>query len=152
MCKLYNLSDYSISTLVQLTIFLGFENTFYSLLYSISDSRGLEYIYAANNKQKHPQASIYLNGQRVKMTIDKGSSINVAGKQTFRQLRDIRPQPTSMKDYLLNSTTPVKMEGKFRVLAESKHKFTVATVYVTSDNGGCLVLKQHKNWDTWVFI
>ena len=31
------------------------------------------------------------------------------------------------------------MEGKFRVLAESKHKFAVATIYVTSDDGGCLL-------------
>ena len=31
------------------------------------------------------------------------------------------------------------MEGKFRVLAESKHKFTVATAYVTSDDGGYLL-------------
>ena len=44
-----------------------------------------------------------------------------------------------MKAYPFLSTTPVKMEGKFRVLAESKHKFAVATVYVTSDDGGCLL-------------
>ena len=31
------------------------------------------------------------------------------------------------------------MEGKFRVLAESKHKIVVATIYVTSDDGGCLI-------------
>ena len=31
------------------------------------------------------------------------------------------------------------MEGKFRALAESKHKFTVATIYVTTEDGGCLL-------------
>ena len=31
------------------------------------------------------------------------------------------------------------MEGKFCVLAESKHKFTVGTLYVISDDGGCLL-------------
>ena len=31
------------------------------------------------------------------------------------------------------------MEGKFRALVESKHKFTVATIYVTSEDGGCLL-------------
>jgi hypothetical protein len=31
------------------------------------------------------------------------------------------------------------MEGKLRALAESKHKFTVATIYVTSEDGGCLL-------------
>ena len=73
------------------------------------------------------------------MTIDTGSNINVVDKHTFQQLRDIRLQPTSVKAYLFNSTTPVKMERKFRVLAESKHKFTVAIVYVTSDDGGCFL-------------
>ena len=73
------------------------------------------------------------------MTIDAGSSINVVDKQPFQQLRDIRLQPTSVKAYPFNSSTLVKMKGKFRVLAESKHKFTVATVYVISDDGGCLL-------------
>ena len=31
------------------------------------------------------------------------------------------------------------MEGKFRALAESKHKFAVATIYVTIEDGGCLL-------------
>ena len=72
------------------------------------------------------------------MTIDTRSSINVVDKQTFQQLRDIRLQPTFVKACPFNSSTPVKMEGGFCVLAESKHKLTVATVCVTSDDGGCL--------------
>ena len=43
-----------------------------------------------------------------------------------------------MKAYPFNSKT-VKMEGKFRVQTESKHKFTVATIYVTSDYGDCFL-------------
>ena len=73
------------------------------------------------------------------MTIDTGSSINVIGKNTFAKLRNIQLKPTSVKAYPFNSDKPVKMEGKFCALAESKHKFTVATIYVSSEDGGCLL-------------
>ena len=42
---------------------------------SNSDSESTEYCYAVNNKQKHPRTYVSINGQRVKMTIDTGSSI-----------------------------------------------------------------------------
>ena len=106
---------------------------------SNSDSDPTEYCYAVRNKQKHPQTSVSINGQRIKMTIDTGSSINVIDKNTFAKLRNITLKPTSVKAYPFNSDKPVKMEGKFRALAESKHKFTVATIYVTSEDGGCLL-------------
>ena len=106
---------------------------------SNSDSAPTEYCYAVRNKQKHPQTSVSINGQRIKMTIDTGSSINVIDKNTFAKLRNITLKPTSVKAYPFNSDKPVKMEGKFRALAESKHKFTVATIYVTSEDGGCLL-------------
>ena len=80
-----------------------------------------------------------INGQRIKTTIDTGSSINVIDKNTFAKLRNIKLKPTSVKAYPFNSDKPVKMEGKFRALAESKHKFTVATIYVTTEDGGCLL-------------
>ena len=73
------------------------------------------------------------------MTVDTGSSINVIGKNTFAKLRNIKLKPTSVKACPFNSGKPVKMEGKFRPLADSKHKFTVATIYVTTEDGGCLL-------------
>ncbi|XP_046858634.1 uncharacterized protein K02A2.6-like [Xenia sp. Carnegie-2017] len=106
-----------------------------------SSDNNSEYCYAVcnNNKPKRPETSISLNGLYVRMTIDTGSSINIIDKKTFRKFRNTELEPTSVKAYPFNSKTPVKMEGKFRVLAESKHKFTVATIYVTSDDGGCLL-------------
>ena len=106
---------------------------------SNSDSESTEYCYSVNNKQKHPRTSVSINGQRVKITIGTGSSINVIDKNTFAKLRNIELKQTSVKAYPFNSDKPVKMEGKFRALAESKHKFTVATIYVTSEDGGCLL-------------
>ena len=73
------------------------------------------------------------------MTTDTGSSINVIGKNTFAKLRNIKLRPTSVKAYHFNSDKLVNMEGKFRALAESKHKFTVATIHVTSEDGGGLL-------------
>ncbi len=73
------------------------------------------------------------------MTIDTGSSINVIDKTTFASLQNLELKRTSVKAYPFNAEKPVKMEGKFRALVESKHKFTVTTIYVTSEDGGCLL-------------
>ena len=58
---------------------------------SSSDSETPEYsyMYAVDNKQKHPQTSLAINGQHIKMTIDTGSSIDVIGKTTFASLQDL---------------------------------------------------------------
>lgn len=84
-----------------------------------SDSNSFAY-----TKQKRPKTSISPNGQRMQMTIDTGSSINVIDKNTLQKLGNIQLQSTSVNAYPLNSKTPVKMEGKFQVLAESKQAYT----------------------------
>jgi hypothetical protein len=63
----------------------------------------------------------------------------VIDKNTFAKLRNIELKQTSVKAFPFDSDKPAKMEGKFRALAESKHKFMVATIYVTSEDGGCLL-------------
>ena len=106
---------------------------------SESESDSSEYCYSLDNKQKNPQENILLNGFRMKMTVDTGSSINVIDKNTLRKIRNVKLKSTSVKAYPFNSKTPVRMEGKFRALVKSKDKFTVATIYVTSEDGGCLL-------------
>ena len=44
-----------------------------------------------------------------------------------------------IKAYPFNSKEPVKMKGKFQTTVESRKKITVATIYVTAENGGCLL-------------
>lgn len=61
--------------------------------------------------QKHP---------RVKMIIDIGRTINLTNKNTFQK-------------------QCIHHQKHIRVLAESKHKFTVATIHVISGEVGCLV-------------
>ena len=46
---------------------------------------------------------------------------------------------TNIKALPFHSTTPVKMKGKFQTTIESRKKMTVATIYVTADDGGCLL-------------
>ena len=48
---------------------------------SSSDNESTGYCYAVNNTQKHPQSSVSINGQGIKITIDTGSNINVIGKK-----------------------------------------------------------------------
>ena len=104
-----------------------------------SESDSSEYCCFFYNKQNNPLADILLNGFRMKMTADTGSSINVIDKNTLRKIQNAKLKSTSVKAYPFNSKTPVRMEGKFRALVESKHKFTVASIYVTSEDGGCLL-------------
>ena len=65
----------------------------------ISDREPMEYCYAVNYKQKHPQSSVSIKGQRIKMTIDTGSSINVIGNNTIAKLHNIKLKPTFVKAY-----------------------------------------------------
>ena len=44
---------------------------------SESESDSSEYCYSLDNKQNNPQEDILLNGFRMKMTVDTGSSINI---------------------------------------------------------------------------
>ena len=53
-----------------------------------------------------------------------GLGINVIDKTTFARLQNLELKRTSRK---------------FHALVESKHKVTVAVIYVTSEDGGCLL-------------
>lgn len=81
---------------------------------------------------------ISLNGQMVNFTIDTGSSINVISQAVCQKLKDIELQKTNIKAFPFNSKKPVQMKGKFQSTLETKRKLTVATIYVTADDGGCL--------------
>jgi hypothetical protein len=75
----------------------------------------------------------------VPRTFIEDCSINVIDKNTFAKLRNIELKQTPVKAYHFNSDKQVKLEGKFRGLAELKHKLSVATIYVTPEDGGCLL-------------
>ena len=102
----------------------------------------MEYCYALETKPKlsKPQLNIRVNGNVINFLIDTGSSMNVISKTIYEQkLKDIPLHKTSLNALPFTSTTPVPLKGKFQATLEAKHQFHVATIYVTADDGGCLL-------------
>ena len=75
----------------------------------------------------------------MKFTVDTGSTINIIDENTFKQLQNINLQKTHVRAYPFNSSEPVQMTGKFDTLIESRKRLTVATIYVTAQDGGRLL-------------
>ena len=97
------------------------------------------YCYAVGTGSKtHPKVSSLVNGFNLRFLIDTGSSINVIDYDTFQQLNGIELE-RNIKAITFNSKEPVKMKGKLETTMESTLKLTVATVYVTEKDGGCLL-------------
>ena len=105
-----------------------------------SESSDSEYCYAVNTKQsKSPITKLTINNQKVTFTVDTGSTINIIDENTFKTLGHINLKKTNIKAYPFNSTESVKMKRKFQTLVESRKRITVATIYVTEQDGGCLL-------------
>ena len=100
-----------------------------------------QYCYATTTKKEteQPTTKVKIQGSKIKMTVDTGSTINVIDLDTFRKMDSVCLQPTNVKAYPFNSKKPVRFAGKFETLVESKRKFTLATIYVTQEKGGCLM-------------
>ena len=76
------------------------------------------------------------------MTVDTGATINVLNHRTFDQMTNINLQPTNVKAFAYNTTTPVKFLGKFEAAIETKRRYVVAMFYVVQNaksTGGCLL-------------
>ena len=98
------------------------------------------YCYSVNNtKAQNPYTKLKINNRNVKFTVDTGSSINIIDQQAFEQLGHYTLSKTNIKAYAFNSNVPVKMNGKFTTIVESRRKITVTTIYVTKENGGCFL-------------
>jgi hypothetical protein len=105
-----------------------------------SSSDESSYCYAVKTTAKNnPTTKVTINKHQVKFTVDTGSTINVIDQATFKQLGPITLRKTRIKAYPFNGTVPVKMKGKFQTTVESRKKITVATIYVTEADGGCLL-------------
>ena len=77
--------------------------------------------------------------------MDTGSTIDVIDQDTFHKLPPVQLRKTKVKAYRFNKSEPVRMQGKFRMVLESRQKMTVAMIYVTEVNGGFLLQGQLKN-------
>ncbi len=90
-------------------------------------------------KSTQPKANIFIEGQRIPMTVDTGATINVIDWETFKKINSVHLEPTTVKAFAFNSSEPVKLAGKFETVLETQKRYAVATVYVTQGKGGCLL-------------
>ena len=98
------------------------------------------------NSNKPAKEILYVNvkmqGNKLRMTVDTGATINVLDHRTFDQMTNINLQPTNVKAYAYNTTTPVKFVVKFEAAIETKRRYSVTTFYVVQNaksTGGCLL-------------
>ena len=105
-----------------------------------------EYFYVVNSTKptkEIPYVNVKIQGNKLRMTVDTGATINVLrDRRTFDQMTNITLQPTNVKAYAYNNTTPVKFLGKFEAAIETKRRYAVATFCVVQDaklTGGCLL-------------
>ena len=87
----------------------------------------------------NPVVNLKICQRKVKFTVDTGSTINVIDQATFHKLPSVQLRKTKVKAYHFNTYEPVRMKGKFQTVLKSRRKMTVATIYVTEANGGCLL-------------
>ena len=99
-----------------------------------------DYCYTVSHgEKKHPKVNIFVNGINMRFLVDTGSSINVIGYETFQKLKSITLKRTTIQAFPFNSKEPVELKEKFETTMESGRKFTIATIYVTEKDGGCLL-------------
>ena len=89
------------------------------------------------NYNKVPITKLKINGRNGKFTVDTGSTINIIDDTKFKQLQNINLQKILVRAYPFNSSEPVQMTEKFDTLI--RERLTVATIYVTAQDGGCLL-------------
>ena len=89
-----------------------------------------------------PYINVKLQGNKLRMTVGTGATMNVLDRRIFDQMTNINLQPTNFKAYAYNTTTPVKFLGKFEAAIETKRRYPVATFYAVQDaqsTRGCLL-------------
>ena len=69
-----------------------------------------------------PDVNAKIQGRKLRMTVVTGATINVLDRRTFDQMTNINLQPTNIKAYAYNTTTPVKFLEKFEVAIETKRR------------------------------
>ena len=109
---------------------------------NVDSDSDFDYCYTVETKgyTSKPHMDISVNGQMINFLIDTGSSINVISNRIYMQkLTSVVLQKTNIKAMPFNSKTPVHLKGKFLATLETKRKINVATIYVTADDGGCLL-------------
>ncbi|CAB4044653.1 Hypothetical predicted protein, partial [Paramuricea clavata] len=116
--------------------------------YNTGDSDD-DYIYGIHSLDKSPRVNVTVDGHSFSTIVDTGATINVIDERTYKTLRGIFLQKTTMKAFAYNSTTPVPFLGKFTATVETRRKITAATFYVAqgSTSGNLLSLSTAQELD-----
>ena len=91
-------------------------------------------------KPKQPHTMVEVDGTKIEVLIDTGSSINVMDEHTFAKLKP-KPklQKTDTNVFAYGSETKLHIVGKFQANIETKYRITTALFYVTKGNFGNLL-------------
>ena len=91
-----------------------------------------------------------IQGNKLSMTVDTGATINVLDRRTFDQMANNNLQPTNVKAYAYNTTTPLKFLGKFEAAIETTRRSAVAIFFVVQDAKiDRRLLSKPKNLVSW---
>ena len=114
-----------------------------SLNSDYSDSDSSENCFTMSSKAKKiqnqtPVVNLQLNGVRIPFLVDTGATVNILSHHDFdsisaNQKREIPLRKTKTSVYAFGSQEPVKLQGKFDTVLESKRRIAAATVYVLKE-------------------
>jgi hypothetical protein len=104
-----------------------------------SDTSSEDYLYTVKNK-KTPSVRVKVCKHLFDATIDTGATINVIDQTTYSKMDRVNLKQTNIKAFAYNATEPVKFQGKFEAVIETRKRIAVATFYVAqTSNSGNLI-------------
>ena len=96
--------------------------------------------FDTESRKVKPKTNVTIKGQKIKMTVDSGASINVIDEDTFSKLKGIELHKTDVKAYTYGGKQPVRFLGKFSATIETRKSIAAADIYVIKEkNCGCLL-------------
>ena len=90
------------------------------------------YIFAVTSGKQWPHANIKVCDVPVQLMVDSGADVNILDTATYDRLSHLAPlKPTSVKIYPFGTDKELPVKREIRAAAESQHKITVATFYIS---------------------
>ena len=99
-----------------------------------------DYVFSMHMENKLPTVNLNIQGIEAKFIIDTGASINVIDECIYRKLN---PMPQLLRHdkpvYAFNSSSPLKVEGKFETQIQYKDSIEKAEMIVIKTRGRNLI-------------
>ena len=97
--------------------------------YSSSDR---EYMYTVTTTKLDNKLNVTVSGNKFKIAVDTGVTINVIDYNTFEQMKDLKLSHTKTKAFAYSKTTPMESLGKFQAIKETMKRMSVASGVASS--------------------